>query len=150
MLLCVCVRACARVCVCNHPIVARQLLCKTSLIVAGQRLGKIPLSLLGNGLVEKSPRIIKESRLLVLPRTSCFNSWCGVRLSPLGMSATNGPIIPPEFGGMRIGRENRNTRRKPAPLPHCPPQNSHDLAWDRTQAAAMGSRLTAVITSLTL
>jgi hypothetical protein len=27
-----------------------------------------------------------------------------------------------EFGGMKIGRENRSTRRKPAPAPICPPQ----------------------------
>jgi hypothetical protein len=28
---------------------------------------------------------------------------------------------------MRIGRGNRNTRRKPAPVPLCPPQIPHDL-----------------------
>jgi hypothetical protein len=54
-----------------------------------------------------------------------------VRLSPLGTSATNWPIAPvPDdgddddecgvVGGMKIGRENRNTRRKPAPVPLCP------------------------------
>jgi hypothetical protein len=30
-------------------------------------------------------------------------------------------------GGMRIGRGNRSTRRKPAPVPPCSPQNPHDL-----------------------
>jgi hypothetical protein len=30
-------------------------------------------------------------------------------------------------GGMRIYRGNRSTRRKPAPLPFCPPQIPHDL-----------------------
>jgi hypothetical protein len=30
-------------------------------------------------------------------------------------------------GGMRIDRGNRNTRRKPAPVPLCPPQIPHDL-----------------------
>jgi hypothetical protein len=30
-------------------------------------------------------------------------------------------------GGMRIGRGNRSTRRKPAPVPLCPPQIPHDL-----------------------
>jgi hypothetical protein len=45
---------------------------------------------------------------------------------------------------VRIGRGNRSTRRKPAPVPLCPPQIPHDLTWDRTQAAAVGSqRLTA-------
>jgi hypothetical protein len=38
------------------------------------------------------------------------------------------PIVPAlgdsedaEFGGIKIGRGNRNTRRKPAPTPLCPP-----------------------------
>jgi hypothetical protein len=45
---------------------------------------------------------------------------------------------------MRIGRGNRSTRRKPAPVPLYPPQIPHDLTWDRTRAAAVGSqRLTA-------
>jgi hypothetical protein len=43
-------------------------------------------------------------------------------------------------GGMRIGRGNQSTRRKPAPMPLCPPQISHDLTWDRIRAAAVGSR----------
>jgi hypothetical protein len=30
-------------------------------------------------------------------------------------------------GGMRIGRGNQSTRRKPAPVPLCPPQIPHDL-----------------------
>jgi hypothetical protein len=33
---------------------------------------------------------------------------------------------------MRIGRGNRSTRGKPAPVPLCPPQIPHDLTWDRT------------------
>jgi hypothetical protein len=43
-------------------------------------------------------------------------------------------------GGMRIGRVNRSTWSKPAPVPLCPPQNQHDLTWARTRAAAVGSR----------
>jgi hypothetical protein len=47
-----------------------------------------------------------------------------------------------EIGGM-IGRGNRSTRRKPAPVPLCPLQTLH-AARTRTQAAAVGSqRLTA-------
>jgi hypothetical protein len=38
-------------------------------------------------------------------------------------------------GGM-IGRGNRSTRKKPAPVPICPPQFSHYL----TRAAAVGRR----------
>jgi hypothetical protein len=49
-----------------------------------------------------------------------------------------------EFGGMKIGRENWSTRRKPIPAPLCPPQIPLDQTRDRTRAAAVGSqRLTA-------
>jgi hypothetical protein len=44
-------------------------------------------------------------------------------------------------GGMRIGRETRSNWRTPAPVPLCPPQIPHDLTWDRTRAATVGSRL---------
>jgi hypothetical protein len=43
-------------------------------------------------------------------------------------------------GGMRIGSGNRTTRRKPAPLPLCPPQIPQDLTRARTLAAAVGSQ----------
>jgi hypothetical protein len=50
-------------------------------------------------------------------------------LGPLGTSPTEWPIVPApgdcddgEFGGMKIGRGNRSTRRKPAPAPLYPPQ----------------------------
>jgi hypothetical protein len=53
-------------------------------------------------------------------------------LCPLGTAATNRPIVPApgdygdgEIGGMMIARENRGTRRKPAPVPLCPPQIPH-------------------------
>jgi hypothetical protein len=53
----------------------------------------------------------------------------GVRLSALGTSATVGLLYQPRMidddygavGGM-IGRGNQSTRRKPAPVPLCPPQ----------------------------
>jgi hypothetical protein len=52
----------------------------------------------------------------------------GVQLGPLGTTATNRTIVPVpgdyddgEIGGM-IGRGNRSTRRKPAPVPLCPLQ----------------------------
>jgi hypothetical protein len=44
------------------------------------------------------------------------------------------------IGGMRISRGIRFTRRKPAPMPLCPPQIPHDLTWARIRAAAVGSR----------
>jgi hypothetical protein len=47
-----------------------------------------------------------------------------------------------EIGGM-IGKGNRSTRRKPAPVPLCLQQTPH-AARTRTRAAALGSqRLTA-------
>jgi hypothetical protein len=85
-------------------------------------------------------------------RLFCLVSLGGVRLSPLCTSATVGLLYQPRMiddecgavGGMRIGRGNRSTRRKPAPLPLCLPQIPHDLTWDRTRTAAVGSqRLTA-------
>jgi hypothetical protein len=48
-----------------------------------------------------------------------------------------------EIGGMITGRENRRTRRKPAPVSICPPKTPHD-ARTRTRAVALGrQRLTA-------
>jgi hypothetical protein len=41
-------------------------------------------------------------------------------------------------GEMRTGGGNRSTRRKPVPVPLCPPQIPQDLTWDRTRAAAVG------------
>jgi hypothetical protein len=62
-------------------------------------------------------------------------------LSPLGTVSTNRPTVPDpgdyddgEIGGM-IGRENRSTRRKPAPVPLCLPQTPHAVRT-RTWAAA--------------
>jgi hypothetical protein len=62
----------------------------------------------------------------------------GVQLGPLGNAAR--PIVPApgecddgEIGGM-IGRGNRSTQRKPAPVPLCPPQTPH-AARKRTRAA---------------
>jgi hypothetical protein len=44
------------------------------------------------------------------------------------------------FGGMRIRRGHRSTRRKPTPVPLCSPQIPHDLTWARIRAATVGSR----------
>jgi hypothetical protein len=58
-------------------------------------------------------------------------------MGPLGMSATQWPIVPAPgdyddgaFGGMKTGRGNRSTRRKPAPAPLRPPQ----IPLDHTRA----------------
>jgi hypothetical protein len=64
-----------------------------------------------------------------------FNSNIGggVQLGPLGTAAIIRPIVPHpadydygEFGEMMIGRRNRSTGRKPAPVPLCP-QIQHAL-----------------------
>jgi hypothetical protein len=59
----------------------------------------------------------------------------GVQLGPLGTADTNRTIVPTpgdyddrEFGGMTIGKGNRSTRRKPAPMSLCPPKIPHNLA----------------------
>jgi hypothetical protein len=75
-----------------------------------------------------------------------------VRPSPLGIAATIGLLYQHQMidsdygavGGMKFGKGNRSTRRKPAPVPLCPPQFPHDLTSARTRAAEIGSqRLTA-------
>jgi hypothetical protein len=55
-------------------------------------------------------------------------------LGPLGTAAANRPMVPApgdyddgEFGGMMIGKGNRSTGRKSAPVPFCPPQTPHVL-----------------------
>jgi hypothetical protein len=80
-----------------------------------------------------------------------FFLWGGTK--SLGTAVTSGLLYKPQMidggdcgaiGGMKIGRENRRTRRKPAPAPLCSPQIPHDQTRARTRAAAVGSqRLTA-------
>jgi hypothetical protein len=48
-------------------------------------------------------------------------------------------------GGMRIGKGNRSTSIKHAPVPRCPPQIPHDLTRARTQTAEMGSQRLTVL-----
>jgi hypothetical protein len=70
----------------------------------------------------------------------------GAHLSPLGIAATNRPIMPApgdyddgEICGIMIGRGNRSTRRKTAQVPFCSPQTPH-AARTRTRAAAVESQ----------
>jgi hypothetical protein len=76
----------------------------------------------------------------------------GVRLSPLGTAATTGLLYQLQMidgdcgaiGGIKIGRGNRSTRKKPAPAPLCPPKIPHDQIRARTRVAAVVSqRLTS-------
>jgi hypothetical protein len=65
----------------------------------------------------------------------------GLRLSPRGTAATINLLYQPlmiddgdcgAIGGMKIGRGNLSTRRKPAPAPLCRPQIPHDQTRART------------------
>jgi hypothetical protein len=65
-------------------------------------------------------------------------------MGPFGTAATYRHIVPApgdyddgEIGGMKIGRGNRSTRRKPVPMPLCLPQIPH-ATRTRTRAAAVG------------
>jgi hypothetical protein len=59
----------------------------------------------------------------------------GVRLSPLATAATTGLLYQPQMiddgecvaiGGMKIGKGNRSTRRKPTPALLCLPEIPYD------------------------
>jgi hypothetical protein len=90
---------------------------------------------------------VRENEVVSRNISSC--SGDGVQLGPLGTAATNRPVVPApgdydgEIGGMMIGKGNRSTRRKPAPVLLCPPQTIH-AARTRTRATVVGSqRITA-------
>jgi hypothetical protein len=130
-------------------------------MLRGKRyLNYIQMSILSQYKVIKLP----SHTFIVLPNVYCvifcqlhfFLNWYSGGWRPIGSTRhcdTNRPIMPVpsdyddgESGGM-IGRGNRNTRRKPAPMPLCPPQTPH-AALTRTRAAAVGSRrLTAWATA---
>jgi hypothetical protein len=67
--------------------------------------------------------------------------FSGVKLSPLDTAATSGLLYKPQMidegdcgaiGGIKIGRGNWSTRRKPAPASLRPPQIPHDQTRART------------------
>jgi hypothetical protein len=69
----------------------------------------------------------------------------GVQFGPLGTAATDWPIVPPPsdyddgiFGGIKIGRGTRSTRRKPTPTPICPPQIPLDQTRVRNLVTLLG------------
>jgi hypothetical protein len=79
-------------------------------------------------------------------RSVVLRSNVGRAIAPLGTAATNRLIVPApdhyddgEIGGRMIGRGNRSTRRKPTPVPLCPPQTPH-AARTRSRAPAVGSQ----------
>jgi hypothetical protein len=85
-------------------------------------------------------RLGKHSPAAMNTRNGKRNYWARRFLnSPYFIKGVFGSVCV-VVGGMRIARGNRSTRRKPAPVPLCPPQIPHDLTWDRTRTAAAGSR----------
>jgi hypothetical protein len=93
-----------------------------------------------------------ESRTFRLRNRSVFLNWYSGGWNPRSTRhcGHQWPIVPPpgdydngEIGGMMIGRGNRRTRRRPAPVPLYPSQTPHAVRKG-TRAAAVGSqRLTA-------
>jgi hypothetical protein len=76
-------------------------------------------------------------------------SWGGVRLSLLGMLATNWPIVPAlddRWWWMWSSRWNDNWQgkpkysKKPVPVPLFPSQIPSDLTWAQTLTATLGNR----------
>jgi hypothetical protein len=103
--------------------------------------------------IERNIRLNKIKTVLLF----FLFSWGWVRLSLLDTSATNWPVYQPRMidddecgavGGMRIGRGNRSTRRKPVPAPLCSPQIPHDLTRARTRAALVKSLIYVTVLKL--
>jgi hypothetical protein len=96
--------------------------------------------------------IVTENGICHPTTVSVPEVWYNGRWCPIGSTLHCGlqwPIVPAPGDyddgeiGVMIDRRNRNTRRKPAPVPLCPPQTPH-AARTRTRVAAVGSqRLTA-------
>jgi hypothetical protein len=76
--------------------------------------------------------LVDAHRSYVLLACFFFFNLCG---GTLGTAATTGLLYQPrmicdgdcgKIGGIKTGRGNRSTRRKPAPALLCPPQIPHD------------------------
>jgi hypothetical protein len=100
--------------------------------------------------IEISHRLMLTSYIEVITETKAtFHVFLWGGTKSLGTAATSGLFYKPQMidegdcgaiGGIKIGRGNRSTRRKPAPTPLCPPQIPHDQNRARTRAAAVGSQ----------
>jgi hypothetical protein len=75
--------------------------------------------------------------------------WDGTK--SLGTAAASGLLYEPQMigeddcgaiGGMKLGRGNQSTRRKPAPAPLCPPQIPHDQTRAQTPDRCSGKPAT--------
>jgi hypothetical protein len=85
-------------------------------------------------IIMKTDRLMsfREMNIIYRDKYTKHTARGGVQLGPLGTAATNRPIVPSpgdyddgEIGGVMIGKGNRSTRRKSAPVPLRPPQIPH-------------------------
>jgi hypothetical protein len=83
-------------------------------------------------------------------RSAIFFYWWGGTKS-LGTATISGLLYKPQMiddgdcgviGGMKIGRGNQSTRRKPAQAPLCPTQIPHDQSRARTPGRRGGKPAT--------
>lgn len=95
-------------------------------------------------VVQKSVHIESEV-LMVVARRNTASPHSGHAFQGQGetvqladRSTTIWPNIPPTLDYDKCGGfyGNQSTQRKPASVPLCPPQTSHDLIWAQTWAAA--------------
>jgi hypothetical protein len=95
-------------------------------------------------------RLLETFRFISITRSRTVGStlWTGDQLvaRPLLTAPDDCDDDDDEVGGVKgFGRGNRNTRRKPAPTPLCPPQIALARTGGEPRAAAVGSqRLTAL------
>jgi hypothetical protein len=89
------------------------------------------------------PHYVALSRLLFFQFLGVGWDWVHLLRRPLFGLLYQPRMIDDEcgaVGGMRIGNRNRSTRRKSTPVLLCLQQIPHNLTWDRTLSAAVGSR----------
>jgi hypothetical protein len=91
----------------------------TSLIIRNLRSSFVPI-------------LVYSNKFNCVSLFQSFGFFLWGETKSLGIAATSGLLYKPQMidecdcgaiGGMKIGRGKRSTRRKPAQVPLCPPQN---------------------------
>jgi hypothetical protein len=127
---------------CNHPF-----LCNINLFTEKVQVKRNSFNAILNCIKLVDKHLILSERLYSFLLLFLFILWGGTK--SLGTAAISGLLYKPQMidegdcraiGGMKIGRGNQSTWRKPAPAPLCPPQIPHDQTRARTRAAAVGSQ----------
>jgi hypothetical protein len=103
-------------------------------------------------IISMPPPLLKHNLFLlaIVYQTNgcCYCNLCEGDTISLWNWASNGSFVhPPDdigiiwsSGGMILTTKNLRTRRKPVPVPLCPPQVPHGLTWARTRASAVRCR----------